>query len=59
MAVPVGLVVLTLFLVAMMQIGRGALVCPTKRTDWALTVLLAPVFGPTAWFEADNRPRLD
>jgi hypothetical protein len=53
------LVVLTLFLVAMMQIGRGALVCPTKRTDWALTVLLAPVFGPTAWFEAGDRLRLD
>ncbi|TFD64731.1 hypothetical protein E3T41_02675 [Cryobacterium sp. Hh38] len=58
-AVLAGLVVLTLSLVAMVQIGRAAHLCPTKRTNWVLAVLLAPVFGATAWFAVGNRLRLD
>ncbi|WP_104139798.1 PLDc N-terminal domain-containing protein [Cryobacterium sp. Y50] len=58
-AVLAGLVVLTLSLVAIMQIGRAAHLSPTKRTNWVLAVLLAPVFGATAWFAVGNRLRLD
>ena len=54
-----GLVVLTLSLVATVQIGRAAHLGPTKRTNWVLAVLLAPVFGATAWFAVGNRLRLD
>ena len=58
-AVLAGLVVLALSFVAMVQIGRAAHLSPSKRTNWVLAVLLAPVFGATAWFAVGNRLRLD
>ncbi|MDJ0339461.1 PLDc N-terminal domain-containing protein [Cryobacterium sp. PH31-O1] len=54
-----GLIVVGLSLVAMVQIGRAAHLRPTVRTNWVLAVLLAPVFGATAWFAVGNRLRLD
>ncbi|TFB93474.1 hypothetical protein E3O25_00340 [Cryobacterium sp. TMT1-3] len=54
-----GMIVLGLSLVAMVQIGRAAHLCPTVRTNWVLAVLLAPLFGATAWFAVGNRLRLD
>ncbi|MDJ0376594.1 hypothetical protein [Cryobacterium sp. PH31-L1] len=59
LAVFAGVMVLTLSLVAVVQIGRAAHLCPTVRTNWVLAVLLAPLFGATAWFAVGNRLRLD
>ena len=58
-AVLSGVIVISLSLVAMIQIGRAAHLCPTVRTNWVLAVLLAPLFGATAWFAVGNRLRLD
>ncbi|WP_161498906.1 hypothetical protein [Cryobacterium aureum] len=58
-ALVASVIVLALSLVAMIQIGRAAHLCPTVRTNWALAVLLAPLFGATAWFAVGNRLRLD
>ena len=58
-AVCAGVIVLTLSLVAMIQIGRAAHLRPSVRTNWVLAVLLAPLFGATAWFAVGNRLRLD
>jgi hypothetical protein len=53
------MVVLVLSLVAIVQIRRAEHLCSTVRTNWLLAVLLAPLFGATAWFAVGDRLRQD
>ncbi|TFB72640.1 hypothetical protein E3O06_09990 [Cryobacterium glaciale] len=59
LALLAGMIVLVLSLVALIQIGRAAHLCPSVRTNWVLAVLLAPLFGATAWFAVGDRLPLD
>jgi hypothetical protein len=58
-AVLAGMIMVVLSLAALLQIRRAAHLCQTVRTNWVLAVLLAPLFGATAWFAIGSRIRLD